>query len=74
MVMETFWRVKEVTGAGVEEAGGEGGEAGPGLELVEEVTIRCSRLLVGIVKSQCEADWKSIHGKMVARLVGEGGK
>jgi hypothetical protein len=42
------------------------------LELVEEVTIRCSRLLVGIVKGQCEADWKQIHGKMVARLVGEG--
>ncbi|EAQ92854.1 hypothetical protein CHGG_01089 [Chaetomium globosum CBS 148.51] len=81
VVMETFWRVREVAGAGAGagESGGEGdeggeGEAGPGLELVEEITISCSRLLMGIVKSQCENDWKQIHGKMVARLVGEGEK
>ncbi|KAK3300815.1 uncharacterized protein B0H64DRAFT_334386 [Chaetomium fimeti] len=77
IVMETFWRVREVAGAEEGEGGGDDdddGEAGPGLELVEDVTIRCSRLLVGIVKGQCETDWEGIHGKMVARLDGEGGK
>ncbi|KAH6854196.1 hypothetical protein B0I37DRAFT_441233 [Chaetomium sp. MPI-CAGE-AT-0009] len=74
VVMETFWRVREVAGA--EEGGGDGdgdgGEAGPGLELVEDVTIQCSRLLVGIVKGQCANDWEGIHAKMVGRLDEEG--
>ncbi len=60
VVMETFWRVGE----------GEGTEDGR-LVLVEDVTIRCSRLLVGIVRGQCEGNWRGIHGKVVERLEGE---
>jgi hypothetical protein len=58
VVMETCWEVRE-------------GEGGAGLELVEDVTIRCSRLLVGLVKGQCEEGWGKIHGKMIGRLEGE---
>ncbi|GAB1310809.1 Activator of Hsp90 ATPase N-terminal domain-containing protein [Madurella fahalii] len=61
VVMDTFWEVREV--------GGEEGDQG--LELVEDLTIRCSRLLVGIVKGQCEDGWERIHAKMIARLEGE---
>jgi hypothetical protein len=43
------------------------GEPGQ-LEIVEDVFISCSRLLLGIVKSQCEGNWKDIHAKMLARL------
>lgn len=39
--METLWEVREA-------------EDGEGLELVEEADITCSKLLVGIVKGQCE--------------------
>jgi hypothetical protein len=53
IVMDTFWEVREVDG---------------GLELVEDVTIQCSRLLIGIVKGQCENGWKGIHEKMIGRL------
>ncbi|KAL2200074.1 hypothetical protein P885DRAFT_30020 [Corynascus similis CBS 632.67] len=67
VVMDTVWRVREV-----EEKGEEEGKDGARLlELVEEVTIRCSRLLVGIVKGQCENGWGGIHAKMIARLEGE---
>ena len=53
VVMETFWRVRE---------------EGEGLVLVEEVRVRCSRLLLGIVRGSCEGNWRGIHGKMVERL------
>lgn len=39
--METLWEVRPA-------------EDGEGLELVEEADITCSKLLVGIVKGQCE--------------------
>ncbi|KXX78711.1 hypothetical protein MMYC01_204580 [Madurella mycetomatis] len=58
IVMDTFWEVREVDGEGEDQ----------GLELVEDLTIRCSRLLVGIVKGQCEDGWERIHAKMIARL------
>lgn len=58
VVMETFWQIKEVEGGG-------------GLELAEEITIKCSRLLVGLVKKECESGWAEIHGKFIARLEGE---
>ncbi|AEO53861.1 hypothetical protein MYCTH_2295741 [Thermothelomyces thermophilus ATCC 42464] len=62
IVMDTVWEVRE--------AAAQAGEAA-GLELVEDVTIQCSRLLVGIVKGQCENGWGKIHAKMIARLEGE---
>lgn len=56
VVLETFWRVREDA------------DEGGLLVLVEDVTVRCSRLLVGIVRGQCEGNWRGIHGKVVARL------
>ncbi|KFA80273.1 hypothetical protein S40288_04551 [Stachybotrys chartarum IBT 40288] len=53
-VMETVWEIRD-TGNG-------------GAELVEDVVIKCSRLLVGVVRSTCESGWKGIHEKMVGRL------
>ncbi|KAK0731786.1 hypothetical protein B0H67DRAFT_549485 [Lasiosphaeris hirsuta] len=57
VVLDTLWEIKE-------------GEAG-GLELVEAATISCSRLLLGVVKSQCENGWQKIHAKMLTRLEDE---
>lgn len=59
VVMDTVWEVREVPAQAGEVAG---------LELVENLTIQCSRLLVGIVKGQCENGWGKIHAKMIARL------
>lgn len=60
VVMDTFWGIAPVEGAAEGEA-----EA---FELVEEITISASRLLVGLVKSLCEGGWQKIHDKMVERL------
>ncbi|KAL2259359.1 hypothetical protein VTK26DRAFT_6984 [Humicola hyalothermophila] len=62
VVMETFWEVRAV------ERSGEEGDGKEVPELVEDVTIRCSRLLVGLVKKECENGWKKIHAKMYKRL------
>ncbi|KAI1499181.1 hypothetical protein F5X99DRAFT_294120 [Biscogniauxia marginata] len=61
VVMETVWTVRE-----------RGGD--DGLELVEDVKISCSRLLLGIVKGQVEGNWTSIHKKIVDRMVEDAGK
>lgn len=45
VVMDALWEIREA-------------EDGEGLELVEEADIRCSKLLIGIVKSQCESGGK----------------
>lgn len=63
IVMDTVWTVRAVDGDG-----GDGDEGG--LELVQDITIRCSRLVIGFVKGQCENGWESIHAKMTARPVG----
>ncbi|KAM7205488.1 hypothetical protein V8F20_003072 [Naviculisporaceae sp. PSN 640] len=55
IVMDTIWAIRDA-------------EDGDGLELYENIEIRCSRLLVGVVKSQCEGGWQHIHGKMIGRL------
>ncbi|PNY26584.1 Uncharacterized protein TCAP_03489 [Tolypocladium capitatum] len=54
--METVWEIRE--------SASEDG----GWELVEDVVIKCSRFLVGIVKNTCETGWKGIHEKMVGKL------
>lgn len=54
IVMDTMWTVAEVEGGGH--------------ELVEEINIYCSRLLVGTVKSLCEGDWEKIHTTLIKRL------
>ncbi|KAI1213793.1 uncharacterized protein F4807DRAFT_409127 [Annulohypoxylon truncatum] len=59
VVMETRWTVRE------READGEEG----GLELVEDVEINCSKLLMGIVKSQVDNNWKGIHDNFIRQLL-----
>ena len=54
IVMDTIWEIK----TGDDDK----------LELVEDVSMYCSRLLVGVVKSQCENGWQKIHAKMLGRL------
>ncbi|KAH6898412.1 hypothetical protein B0T10DRAFT_472560 [Thelonectria olida] len=54
VVMETVWYVRE-------------SEDGS-LWLVEDVIIKCSRLLIGVVKGTCESGWKDIHKKMVEKI------
>ena len=56
IVMDTVWTVSEPHA--------ETGE----LELVEEIVIYCSRLLIGTVKGLCDSGWQQIHAKMTARL------
>ncbi|KOS18549.1 hypothetical protein ESCO_000924 [Escovopsis weberi] len=51
VVMETVWDVRE-DGAG-------------GAAITETVLIKASRLLIGIVKSMCENDWRVVHGKLL---------
>lgn len=59
IVMDTTWSIVE---------GDEGEGGGPRLELVEEIVIYCSRLLVGTVKGLCEGGWQQIHSNMMKRL------
>ncbi|GAW19927.1 hypothetical protein ANO14919_094200 [Xylariales sp. No.14919] len=54
VVMETHWSVREKNGA---------------LELVEDVLINCSRLVMGIVKGQVENNWRGIHKQIIDKLV-----
>ena len=54
VTMESVWEIKE---------GPEGG-----LVLSEDILIKCSRLLVPVVKSTCESGWQGIHEKMLAKL------
>lgn len=61
VVMETSWFVRE-----------KGGE--DALELVEEVTVSCNRMLMGIVKSSVAANWQKIHEKIVHRMVDDAKK
>ncbi|KAI0486397.1 hypothetical protein F4859DRAFT_368781 [Xylaria cf. heliscus] len=71
VVMETRWSVREKNG----DAGdGEGqGEGKGGLELVEDVVINCSRLVMGIVKGQVENNWRGIHKQIIDKLVKDAG-
>ncbi|KAJ4023533.1 hypothetical protein NW752_003998 [Fusarium irregulare] len=56
LVLETVWDIEEA--------------ADGGLKIIENVTISCSRLMLGMIKSSCEAGWKGVHGKMLERLEG----
>jgi hypothetical protein len=60
VVMETNWTVREKEG---------NGDGDSGLELVEDVEINCSRLVMGIVKGQVENNWKGIHKLIIDKLV-----
>ncbi|QPC66061.1 hypothetical protein HYE67_008292 [Fusarium culmorum] len=54
LVLETVWEIEETTDGGS--------------KIVENVTISCSRLMLGMIKSSCETGWKGVHGKMLERL------
>jgi hypothetical protein len=60
VVMDTTWTIQET----------EDGQ----FQLVEDVFINCSRLLVGVVKGQCEGGWKEIHENLLAGLPTAGQK
>jgi hypothetical protein len=65
LVQKSLWTV-EVAG---EKDRGEEDEAVEGrLVLVEDVEIRCSRLLVGTVKGKCEENWRGVHERWVQKL------
>lgn len=54
IVMDTTWTVAE--------------DSEGRLELVEEIVIYCSRLLINTVKGLCESGWHQIHATMIKRL------
>ena len=58
VAMDTIWTIRD------------GPEDGS-LELVEDVNINCSKLLIGTVKGLCESGWGKIHAKMIERLDAE---
>lgn len=39
----------------------EGGE----LVILEDIEIKCSRLILSAVKRECEGNWKNIHKKFI---------
>jgi hypothetical protein len=61
LVQTSLWTVERDDAA-------EGQEGGERWVLVEDVTIRCSRLLVGTVRAKCEENWKGTHERWVAQL------
>ncbi|KAI0974234.1 hypothetical protein F4678DRAFT_458200 [Xylaria arbuscula] len=61
VVMETTWSVREKR------------DAGGALELVEDIVINCSRLVMGIVKGQVENNWRGIHKQLIDKLVKDAG-
>jgi len=50
LLMDTFLKLEEREGK---------------LVLIEDVEIRCSRLLMPFVKGDCEANWKGIHKRFM---------
>lgn len=53
-MMETVWTAREMDDGTV--------------ELVEDVLITCSRILVGTITSMCESGWEGIHKTMIGKL------
>lgn len=62
--MDTAWEIRPVPGTAADDAPA----AQQRLEIFEDVNISCSRLLLGLVKAQCENNWQGIHSKMLERL------
>ena len=67
LVQTSLWIVER------DETPAEGEAEGERWTLVEDVTIRCSRLLVGTVRAKCEENWKGTHERWVAQLETEQG-
>jgi hypothetical protein len=65
LVQKSLWTVE----AASERDRGEEDEAVEGRwVLVEDVEIRCSRLLIGTVKGKCEENWRGVHERWVGKL------
>jgi len=65
LVQKSLWKVEEAE----EKDQVEGKDVVPGqLVLVEDIEIKCSRLLMGTVKGKCEQNWKGVHERWVAKL------
>jgi hypothetical protein len=54
IVMESVWQINDKDDGAY--------------EMVEEIVIKCSRLLIGVIKSTCDSGWEGIHAKMMAHL------
>ncbi|KAK7403378.1 hypothetical protein QQX98_010853 [Neonectria punicea] len=54
VVMETVWQIRQAEDGSY--------------ELVEDIVIKCSRFLIGVVKGACESGWEGVHGKMLEKL------
>jgi hypothetical protein len=65
LVQTSLWTVEEAKAedGGVEQENVEGR-----LVLVEDVEIKCSRLLMGTVKGKCEENWKGVHQRWITKL------
>jgi hypothetical protein len=61
LVQTSFWTVQPASEEDVEEKEGR-------LTIVEDVEIKCSRLLVGTVKAKCEENWKGLHSRWIEKL------
>lgn len=61
VVMDTLWEVRESQKDGDQ----------PGLELVDDSTITCNRMLLGIMKSECEGGYHKMMPKILERLEGD---
>ncbi|KAI1429964.1 hypothetical protein F5Y12DRAFT_709512 [Xylaria sp. FL1777] len=55
VVMDTHWSVRD--------------DKKGGLELVEDIIINCSRLVMGLVKAQVDNNWPGIHKLLIGKLV-----
>ncbi|KAG6016950.1 hypothetical protein E4U54_000031 [Claviceps lovelessii] len=54
-ILENTWTVQEKSD-------------GSGHELKQDTVIKCSRLLVGIIRSTCESSWRDLHGNILERI------
>ena len=71
LVQNTTWRiVKRADVQGTKEQVNELVEDGGEWALVEDVRIEANRLLVGTVRSKCEANWRGIQRKFVEHVKG----
>lgn len=62
LLQKTYWRI--MTAEPSDKVDGETVD----WVLVEDVSIECSRLLMGTIKSKCEGNWRGIHQTFIERV------
>lgn len=65
LLQKTFWRITPA------EPDDKCGEEQAEWCLVEDVSIRCNRVLMGTIVKKCEGNWRGIHQKFVEKAVGK---